>query len=68
MNEHEKSFDAVAMMRDARDRISREIEGMSFDEELAWLESQDIQDPFLRRLRDRAARSARETREPSVDP
>ena len=54
MNKPEKEFDAVAMMRSARDRISAEIEGMTLAEELEWLVSQKIVDPFLRRLRDRA--------------
>jgi hypothetical protein len=58
MNENEKSFDAVAMMRSARDRISAEIEGMPLEEELKWLASQDLQDPFLERLRDRAQQAA----------
>ncbi len=55
MSRTEKKFDAVAMMRAARDKISTEIAGMTLDEELKWLASQDIQDPFLKRLRDRAA-------------
>ena len=54
----EKEFDAVAMMRSIRDRISAEIQGMTLEEELAWLASQDIQDPFLKRLRDKAAQTA----------
>jgi hypothetical protein len=58
MSKTEKSFDAVAMMRSARDRISAEIEGMTLEEELKWLASQDLQDPFLRRLRDCAAQQA----------
>jgi len=56
MSKHGKKFDAVAMMRTARDRISEAIEGMSLEEEQQWLASRDIQDPFLRRLRDRAHR------------
>ena len=58
MSKTEKSFDAVAMMRAARDRISAEIEGMTLEEELKWLASQDLQDPFLERLRDRATQRA----------
>ncbi len=54
MSETEKKFDAVAMMRSVRDRISAEIEGMTLEEELEWLASQELEDPFLRRLRDRA--------------
>lgn len=55
MSKTEKKFDAVAMMRAARDRISAEIEGMTVEEELAWLASQEIADPYLRSLRDEAA-------------
>ena len=33
----EKSFDAVRMMREIRDRMSREMEGMSADEQLAYI-------------------------------
>lgn len=51
----EKKFDAVAMMRSIRDRISAEIDGMTLEEELAWLAAQELNDPFLKRLRDRAA-------------
>lgn len=54
MTQNMKSFDAVAMMRSARDKISSEIEGMTLKEELQWLASQDLEDPFLRHLRDRA--------------
>ena len=53
-----KKFDAVAMMREARDKISAEIEGMTLEEELKWLASQEFHDPLLKRLRDRAAQQA----------
>ena len=55
MNRTEKKFDAVAMMRSIRDRVSAQIEGMTLEEEVAWLASQELKDPFLKRLRDRAA-------------
>ena len=55
MTKTKKEFDSVAMMRSARDRISAQIEGMSLEEELEWLASQEITDPFLKRLRDRTA-------------
>ncbi|HEX9727557.1 MAG TPA: hypothetical protein VGA37_03510 [Gemmatimonadales bacterium] len=55
MNRTRKTFDAVAMMRSIRDRVSAQIEGMTLEEELAWLASQELKDPFLERLRDRAA-------------
>ena len=58
MSKTEKKLDAVAMMRSVRDRISAEIEGMTLEEELAWLASQEIKDPFLKRLRDMAAQRA----------
>ncbi len=55
MSRTEKNFDAVAMMRSIRDRVSAEIEGMTLEEELAWLASQELEDPFLKSLRDKAA-------------
>jgi hypothetical protein len=58
MSKAEKKFDAVALMRSARDKISTEIEGMTLEEELKWLASQELPDPFLRRLRERAAQQA----------
>ena len=58
MSRTEKKFDAVAMMRSIRDKVSAEIEGMTLEEELAWLASQELKDPFLKRLRDRAAQQA----------
>ena len=33
----EKKFDAVQMMRSIRDRISDEIDGMTFEEEQAYI-------------------------------
>ncbi len=58
MSRTKKRFDAVGMMRLIRDKISAEIEGMTLEEELKWLASQELQDPFLKRLRDRAAQQA----------
>ena len=66
MSRAEKKLDAVAMMRAARDSISSEIEGMTLEEELKWLASQTIDDPFLRRLRDRAAQRAAAADRPSA--
>ena len=51
MNRTEKKFDAVAMMRSARDKISVAIAGMTLEEELQWLAAQELHDPFLERLR-----------------
>jgi hypothetical protein len=62
MSDTEKSFDAVALMRAARDRISAEIAGTTLEEELEWLTSQDLQDSFLKRLRDRAVPALHTTR------
>ena len=36
MSRPEKTFDAVAMMRSIRERISAEIQGMTLEQELAW--------------------------------
>ena len=58
MSRTEKKFDAVRMMRSIRDKMSAEIEGMTLEQELAWLALQELKDPFLRRLRDRAAQQA----------
>lgn len=53
MNKTKKKFDAVAMMRSIRDVVSAKLEGMSLEEELAWLASGNLNDPFLQRLRDK---------------
>lgn len=66
MSEPERTFDAVAMMRSARDKISAEIEGMTLEEELTWLASQEIEDPLLRRLRERAIKGSDTTDQPST--
>lgn len=66
MSKTEKKFDAVAMMRLARDTISAEIEDMALEEELQWLASQEIEDPVLRRLRDRADQRADATVRPAA--
>jgi hypothetical protein len=66
MSKPDKKFDAVAMMRSAREGISAEIEGMTLEEELKWLASQEIADPFLKRLRDRAGQQADAADRPSA--
>jgi hypothetical protein len=66
MRDTTKKFDSVAMMRAARDRISAEIEGMSLEEEFKGLASQELSDPFLKCLRDRAARQAAAADKPSA--
>ena len=62
MSKSEKEFDAVAMMRAARDKMSAEIKGMSLEEELNWLASQEIDDPVLKRLRDGAVAPSKSSR------
>ena len=37
MTRPKKSFDAVAMMRSIRDKVSTDIEGMTLEQELSWL-------------------------------
>jgi hypothetical protein len=66
MSKTRKKFDAVAMMRSIRDKISDEIEGMTLEEELAWLDSQELKDPVLQRLRDKAGQRADATDRPST--
>jgi hypothetical protein len=51
----EKEFDAVESMRVIRDRLSAEIDGMTFEEERSWLASRPLTDPFLKRLQEKAA-------------
>lgn len=58
MSKMKKNFDAVEMMRKIRDKISAEIEGMTLEEELEWLATQELEDPFLKRLQRRAAQHA----------
>lgn len=58
MSRTPKKFDAVASMRSIRDEISSRITGMTLEEELEWLASQELDDPVLRRLREKAARQA----------
>ena len=47
----QKDFDAVEMTRSIRDKLSAQIEGMTLEEELAWLASRKLNDPFLEELR-----------------
>ncbi len=58
MTKGTKRFDAVQLMRSIRDELSARIEGMTLEEELSWLASQDLKDPVLQRLRDKAAQEA----------
>lgn len=56
MSRRHEEVDAVEMTRSLRDRISAEIEHMTAEEEIAWLASRKLNDPFLERLREQAAR------------
>lgn len=60
MSNSKKNFDAVAMMRSIRDEISIEIDGMTLEEEREWMATREIQDSFLRLLRERANRESAE--------
>jgi len=40
-----KGFDCVKMMRDIRDQISREIAGMTYEEQRAWMKAQLAKKP-----------------------
>ena len=53
-----KTFDCVQSMRQARDKLSAEIENMSYDELVQWLRGYRYADPVLQRLADRAAQQA----------
>lgn len=53
-NQSSKTFNCVASMRHARDRISSEIESLSFDELVQWLKGHEYKDPHLKRLAERA--------------
>ncbi len=44
---NERDFDCVQMMRGIRDRIDREIAGMSHEEYAEWLDSHEYEDPVL---------------------
>lgn len=51
MNERSaKAFDCVESMRQVRDKLSAEIEGMTYDEVVRWLRGHRYADPVLERL------------------
>jgi hypothetical protein len=50
-----KTFDCVQSMRQARGKLSAEIEGMTYDAMVRWLRSRRYTDPVLQRLADKAA-------------
>ena len=45
-----KGFDCVKTTREIRDRLSAELDGMSPEDRIQWLNSMDVADPLLRRL------------------
>jgi hypothetical protein len=53
-----RQFDCVQSMRQARDRLSAESEGMTYDELVTWLRAHRYTDPLLARL---AAKASRQT-------
>ena len=59
MKKKKKKFDSVEMMRSIRVKLSVRIEGMTRAEERDWLASQELKDPFLERLRRKAAQQDR---------
>ena len=48
MNKPRKEFDAVQTMRDIRDRLSNEVEGMTFEEEKLFIKKRIAQSKSLR--------------------
>ena len=56
MPDAKKEFDAVEMMRSIRARLSEQIAGMTLEEEIRWLRAQELGDPMLEELREKAAR------------
>jgi hypothetical protein len=55
ISDKSKPFDCVQNMRQVRDKLSREIEGLSHEELTRWLRSHSYTHPFLRRLAHRIA-------------
>ena len=61
----EKSFDCVAFMREARDRISDKMATMSREGFRRWLRSYRYPDPVLQRLADETRSGKSETNSPT---
>ena len=53
-----REFDCVQSAREARDRVSAEIESMSHEQLVSWLRSHRYSDPVLGRLAEKAAQQA----------
>jgi len=67
MSEHAlKTFDCVQNMRQARDKLSAEIEGMTYDELVQWLRSYRYTDPVLQRIAEKPAQQADAADRPSA--
>ncbi len=61
-----KTFDCVQSMRKARDKLSAEIESMSYEELVQWLRAHRYADPVLQRLAEKAAEQADAADRPSA--
>jgi hypothetical protein len=57
-NPKSRPFDCVHTAREARDRVSAEIENMAHEQLVAWLRSHQYSDPVLSRLAEKAAQQA----------
>ena len=64
MKKAKKEFDAVLMMREIRDRLSGQIEGMSFEEEKRFIRKH-VPQPKARPTILRCSRQAAHSGEPS---
>lgn len=64
-----KAFDCAQSMRQIRDQLSAEIDGMRFEALTHWLRSHAYTDPLLGRLARRASQQipAREESDASLD-
>ncbi|OGL44046.1 MAG: hypothetical protein A2161_16095 [Candidatus Schekmanbacteria bacterium RBG_13_48_7] len=57
----QKKFDSVKTMRRIRDKMSKEIEGMSFEDQCNWLYKNKLKDPYLEQLMRKAAQQRNAT-------
>lgn len=56
MSEHKtKTFDCVESMRQARERVNAEIDGMSYGELVEWLRGHQYEDSTLQELAEAAS-------------
>ncbi len=61
-----KKFDCVQSMRQTRDKLSAEIEDMSYGELVQWLRVHRYTDRVLQRLAEKAAQQADAADRPSA--